>query len=495
MVQKVRIYLLLWFFTLLSVSYGATANDDDEFIPKLQNIRNGQGMEFNYLEVSYALGIPAFIRENPSLMVGACHCSRFIFISKNVTDSGLLQKMSFSELFSHHFHCSPMNLDSLIIQAPPLKKNGLYLVDVKVILLNGVLESRTSLMSLYAHYDFALGEIDIEPEEKGIDYSIQPRMGTFASSFDWKDKTSESINFFKQLFVKESTGVGAGTGVGDGTVSTVTSSTVMDNIKELQKLLLEDHTTQSDWMAYCQYVMLQNNMWKCQSPTTQMVHHNSTFSSDNRNSNNGDLVSPKVDESGGWCLEISQQFIPLPDGTQYMLPKEHLPADPGLVNKLGDLLQHNSVLDVGAGVGQYGRYFKATHAAIDYTGIDGALNVEEYTGGFVKWRDLTLPWVVGKFDWVISFEVAEHIPPQYEHIFVDTLHRHNRKGIILSWAVPGQPGLGHVNCRSKEYTQAVFANLSYYVDQTATKQLRAIATYPYLNNQMFVFRRNDLQQS
>ena len=45
-------------------------------------------------------------------------------------------------------------------------------------------------------------------------------------------------------------------------------------------------------------------------------------------------------------------------------------------------------------------------------------------------------------------EVAEHIPSQFEAQFLMNLVQHAKKGILLSWGVPGQQGVGHVNCES-----------------------------------------------
>jgi tryptophanyl-tRNA synthetase len=53
---------------------------------------------------------------------------------------------------------------------------------------------------------------------------------------------------------------------------------------------------------------------------------------------------------------------------------------------------------------------------------------------------------IGQYDWIISLEVAEHIPEKYEAVYLDNIFRHAKEGIILSWAVPGQIGLSLVVC-------------------------------------------------
>ena len=73
-----------------------------------------------------------------------------------------------------------------------------------------------------------------------------------------------------------------------------------------------------------------------------------------------------------------------------------------------------------------------------YEGFDGAENVDAvFPDGFVKHLDLSEPVYLTPKDWILSLEVGEHIPAQYEQNFIENLHRHNKKGIVLSWSVEG----------------------------------------------------------
>ena len=75
-----------------------------------------------------------------------------------------------------------------------------------------------------------------------------------------------------------------------------------------------------------------------------------------------------------------------------------------------------------AGVGQYGFWFRAHNATIDWRGFDGAENVESFTGGAVKWIDVTDPLfdsIDQHPDWVMSLECGEHIPPEATDAFID----------------------------------------------------------------------------
>ena len=61
----------------------------------------------------------------------------------------------------------------------------------------------------------------------------------------------------------------------------------------------------------------------------------------------------------------------------------------------------------------------------------------------------------------MSLEVGEHIPKEYEDIFINNLHNNNNKGIILSWAILGQGGFGHVNEQNNDYIKSKMSNLGY----------------------------------
>ena len=80
---------------------------------------------------------------------------------------------------------------------------------------------------------------------------------------------------------------------------------------------------------------------------------------------------------------------------------------------------HAVVLDLGAGIGQYGRFFKQHWPTqITYVGLDGAENVDDATNGLVRFADLTdgLPrgtrTLTHGVDWAISLEVAEYAMPR-----------------------------------------------------------------------------------
>jgi predicted SAM-dependent methyltransferase len=104
------------------------------------------------------------------------------------------------------------------------------------------------------------------------------------------------------------------------------------------------------------------------------------------------------------------------------------------------------VYDLGCGVGAYLK-------TLDSTGFTKCVGIEaeppqvrqfERVMKFDLTRPLPQAYPSGT---VISLEVAEHIPSEFEEIYLDNLTRLCAKTLILSWAVRGQGGDGHVNCR------------------------------------------------
>lgn len=147
-----------------------------------------------------------------------------------------------------------------------------------------------------------------------------------------------------------------------------------------------------------------------------------------------------------------------------------------------------SVLDLGAGVGHYGAGYKA--CGLSWRGFDGSANIEEATKGLVGWADLTVPIDVGPADWVQSLEVGEHLPARFTATFLDNLVRHARRGILLSWAIPGQGGRHHVNNRDNTFVITELAARGFTLDAVRTSAMRAKATLPWMRRTSMMFLRN-----
>lgn len=171
---------------------------------------------------------------------------------------------------------------------------------------------------------------------------------------------------------------------------------------------------------------------------------------------------------------------------QWQAPPEswQYPEDPSFASAVARFLakeRAKSALDVGSGSGAIALTV-AAEAGIDVLGVDGnpfsVLESRHFpNGGRVKFRqadvDRPLPLEIGMFDWVMSFAVIEHVPFNYEHIFLANMCRFARHGILLVWDKRGATGTGHINCRNEPEVLSLLDFLGLELDEAATTELRA----------------------
>ena len=189
----------------------------------------------------------------------------------------------------------------------------------------------------------------------------------------------------------------------------------------------------------------------------------------------------------GFCTEISEKGYWVGDTGNWHV------TDWKLANAFAIFLHKEkakTVVDFGCGEGDYTRWLLSR--GFECIGYDGNPDTPTITKGLGKVLDLSEPFDLGKtFDWVLSLEVGEHIPHQYETIFIENLMRHADKGIILSWALKSQPGNGHFNCQDNDYIKSIFARYGYMNDVAAENYLREQSDdyFPWFKNSIMVFRR------
>ena len=114
---------------------------------------------------------------------------------------------------------------------------------------------------------------------------------------------------------------------------------------------------------------------------------------------------------------------------------------------------------------------------------------EATTDNRVKFLDLSVPiYHIGKYDWIISLEVAEHIPKQYELVYVDNLVRHAKEGIILSWAKIGQGGHSHINTKDFADVKILMEERGFYHDANVSEIFKSKAMLAWLRDNLNVFK-------
>lgn len=118
-------------------------------------------------------------------------------------------------------------------------------------------------------------------------------------------------------------------------------------------------------------------------------------------------------------------------------------------------LQFDSVLDFGSGPGNHINEIFKRKSSIKAFAIDGTSFGEDFICDKAinfKQLDFTLPFQsFDRVDLVTCCEVVEHIDAKYESVLCDNISGCVGKYLVLTAAIPGQPGNHHVNCKPLKY--------------------------------------------
>lgn len=228
--------------------------------------------------------------------------------------------------------------------------------------------------------------------------------------------------------------------------------------------------------------------------TSSKIHYEALLEAQHAEAINQCLSSPNL-ERGGWCLSRRsiKSNLTYVDGRVISIPSAHVPPSERIGIAMEELFRTEnvtSVSDFGAGVGQYGVYLKSRIPYLVYNGYDGAGDIESFTSGVIKYVDLTVPLDLPVTEWIVSLEVGEHIPSKFEGMYLRNIHRHNCKGVILSWGILGQGGENHINNHSNEYITQIFNDLGYNRDLVLESKFRIPdMNYGWFVHSTMVFRR------
>ena len=166
-----------------------------------------------------------------------------------------------------------------------------------------------------------------------------------------------------------------------------------------------------------------------------------------------------------------------------------------LVKGLSRFLEGKNVGSFGDGPGVYKREILKLGQVKSYDAYDGAPFCEKTSEGRVQYMDLTIAqYGIPLYDWIVSLEVAEHIPQQYESVYLDNIFRHAREGIIFSWAVPGQGGMSHINNKPTSYVVNLMRNNGFVKDEELSILLRKSTSLWWLQQNTNVYKRVDFQK-
>jgi SAM-dependent methyltransferase len=186
-----------------------------------------------------------------------------------------------------------------------------------------------------------------------------------------------------------------------------------------------------------------------------------------------------ISNTGFWTFE----------GRRY--EHEHV-YDPKLSDALVKLIKNLNVsktYDFGCGPGKYVANFRKNN--IDTIGYDGNPVTSKLPNCYVQ--DLTTDFQLPPVDFLLCLEVCEHVPKQYEDALLHTLDRHLNSGgkLVISWAIVGQRGTGHVNCQNNDYVINKFKSLNYtYIEKESIYLRNQESCAPWFRNTILVFNKN-----
>jgi cyclopropane fatty-acyl-phospholipid synthase-like methyltransferase len=153
-------------------------------------------------------------------------------------------------------------------------------------------------------------------------------------------------------------------------------------------------------------------------------------------------------------------------------------------------LNVKTLVDFGCGTGAYIKFIK--EIGIDVEGYDGNPFTPKISGGVGSVLDLSSDFNLNKkFDMVMSLEVGEHIPVEFEDVFIDNICRHSNQFLLLSWAIVGQGGDGHVNCRNNDYIIEKLKERNFEIMETESNILRNKSTKFWFKNTIMLFKNKN----
>ncbi len=142
----------------------------------------------------------------------------------------------------------------------------------------------------------------------------------------------------------------------------------------------------------------------------------------------------------------------------------------------GFFVRTDPVIDLGAGLGFYSRGL--TERGFQCVAVEGSQEAANAGLFPIQVHDLSTPCDLPKGQ-VLCLEVGEHIPREFEETFWDNLFRCAKNRLVLSWALVGQAGRGHVNCRDNYYVIERLRAAGWRVDVEATQRARDLDFGPW----------------
>jgi hypothetical protein len=183
----------------------------------------------------------------------------------------------------------------------------------------------------------------------------------------------------------------------------------------------------------------------------------------------------EIKENGGWVQNDDGWT-----GHEYIEPISEIIKNIILNNK------PSLVYDFGCGWGHY--ISNINDLGIEAIGFEAYPDKRHYEN--IKKLDLSKPVLLErKADVSISLEVGEHIPVDFEQTFIDNVCNNTNDTIIFSWAVEGQKGDGHINCRNNDYIIEQVEKRGFQFDDSILKIRHETNGLMWFHNSLMLFNR------
>jgi hypothetical protein len=154
------------------------------------------------------------------------------------------------------------------------------------------------------------------------------------------------------------------------------------------------------------------------------------------------------------------------------------------------LPSNRPIIDYGCGKGEY--IARLSALGFKCTGYEGTKGIEELAAfkGIIQ-ADLTKPLGKRPKGSVLCLEVAEHIDQKHEDTFIQNITENCTGRLILSWAIKGQGGCGHVNEQDSDYVIPRIEKEGFELNGHLSNHLRghAGADLWWFKNSIYVFDR------
>jgi glycosyltransferase involved in cell wall biosynthesis len=164
---------------------------------------------------------------------------------------------------------------------------------------------------------------------------------------------------------------------------------------------------------------------------------------------------------------LKRNYPKLPERLNYnQMQAEEKPMADRLAVWIKTELDPNNILDIGCGPGHFVESMR--QIGLNAIGID----TDERVVGKDYLIQKSLFDNTNKADVVICLEVAEHIEESKSDDIVKVVADATNKCLIWTAAHPGQGGVGHINCQTKEYWLEKFAKTDLKHDTVLEEQLK-----------------------